>query len=100
MFWQSWFNIDPNNVLRSLVFDIWPNLAASAIIGVLAYFLILKKILVCEKQWCFRIGHHRVAGTHYRTCNKHATPEYHTELQHRHYAKYPRQHEFLSGKEK
>lgn len=103
MFWQNWFNLNTTHGLtvffQNLIIDTWFNILASVICGVALYFTVLKKMFVCKEKWCFRIGHHKVDGTHYKTCNKHATPEIHKKWQHKHSAKYPEQHEFLKSKQ-
>ena len=95
MFWQSWFNIDPHHVLKSFVVGTFMNVVAGFVYAMVLYFAVFKKMLICQEKWCFRLGHHKVDGTHYKTCNKHATPAIHKKWQHKHYAKYPKQHEFL-----
>jgi len=72
----------------------------SVIIGILAYFIILKKMLICEGKYCFRIGHHVVEGTHYKTCPKHTTAHDHKMLIAKHMKKYPEAHKFLKSKQK
>ena len=61
----------------------------------LTYLLIIKKMLICKKNWCFRYGHHKVPGTHYKTCPKHTNDEVHKDLQARHAAKHPETHAYL-----
>jgi len=90
MLWQYFQQHYQDNVIAGFI--------NSIVVVILAYFLILKKMLVCQEKWCFRIGHHKVDGTHYKTCNKHATYAIHTKWQHKHFAKYPEQHKFLTGK--
>jgi hypothetical protein len=86
--WLSYFHAHyQDNVVAGFI--------NSIVIGIAAYFIILKKMLVCQEKWCFRIGHHKVEGTHYKTCPKHSTAEIHKKWQHKHNAKYPEQHEFL-----
>lgn len=46
---------------------------------------------------CWRLAHHRVQGTHYKTCHKHATKQEHLTLHNKHATEYPDQHEFLNG---
>lgn len=69
---------------------------ASSILWILAYFIVLKKILICQETLCLRIGHHKVDGTHYKTCPKHTCPETHVKLKHKHYAKHPQAHKYLN----
>jgi hypothetical protein len=44
---------------------------------------------------CFRLSHHDVAGTHFRTCHKHFTAKDHARLQKIHEEKYPEMHIFM-----
>jgi hypothetical protein len=94
MFWQSWFNVDPHHVLRSLVYDIWPNIAASAILGTAIFWRLYKKDKCAS---CWRPGVHRVEGTHYRTCHKHSNSVDHKKLREQHRRKYPVEHKLLNG---
>jgi hypothetical protein len=50
----------------------------------------------CNQPKCWRIGRHKVAGTTYHTCSKHATIEYHTALQQKHAKERPEQHKLLN----
>jgi hypothetical protein len=45
---------------------------------------------------CWRIGHHPVAGTPYKTCHKHATMDIHDRLHKEHKLKHPEQHKLLN----
>ena len=92
-FWITWFNIDPNHVLRSLVYDIWPNIAASAILGT-AIFWKIYRVHKCKS--CWRIGRIPVKGTHYKTCLVHTTAEDHAELLAHHKHDHPKLNAFLN----
>ncbi len=48
---------------------------------------------------CWRIGHHPVEGTPYKTCHKHATIDSHKKLHEEHEHKYPEQHKLLNPSE-
>lgn len=50
----------------------------------------------CSQASCWRIGLHKVDGTTYRTCAKHATIELHSALQSKHAKKRPEQHKLLN----
>jgi hypothetical protein len=50
----------------------------------------------CAVKGCWRIAHHSVAGTHYKTCHKHATVAIHNQLIKEHKRKYPAQHELFN----
>ena len=52
----------------------------------------------CET--CWRPSKHDVAGTHFKTCHKHFTPEDHARLQALHKKKFPIQHAFHIKKKK
>ncbi|MGH7156849.1 MAG: hypothetical protein ACREGG_01940 [Candidatus Saccharimonadales bacterium] len=73
------------------------NLTSITVLGVVVG---LYKRFNCNQPRCWRIGHHKVDGTTYRTCSKHTTLEYHTALQKQHAVKHPKQHEFLAHKHK
>jgi hypothetical protein len=45
---------------------------------------------------CWRLAHHPVPGTIYKTCHKHATVEEHARLTAKHKIKFPKQHELLN----
>lgn len=44
---------------------------------------------------CWRIAHHRVHGTHYKTCHKHMTSREHDKIRMEHEKAFPDQHRFL-----
>jgi hypothetical protein len=92
-FWQSWFNINPHAILQSLVYDIWPNIAASAILGLAIFWRLYKKDK-CSN--CWRPGIHKVEGTHYFTCHRHTNKLDHKELFKLHASKYPAEHDLLN----
>jgi hypothetical protein len=52
----------------------------------------------CTERWCFRLGHHPVEGTTFKTCRPHAKAEIHDRLFAEHAAKHPEQHELLNRK--
>jgi hypothetical protein len=63
----------------------------------LTYFAVIGvayRHLKCKS--CWRIAHHRVEGTHYKTCHKHATPEEHQRLYDLHAQKFPEQHKLFA----
>jgi hypothetical protein len=45
---------------------------------------------------CWRIGHHPVIGTPYKTCHKHATLKQHQHLHLSHSLNYPEQHKLFN----
>lgn len=47
---------------------------------------------------CWRVAHHPVKGTHYKTCHKHTNKFDHDRLQAKHKKKHPKEHAFLKGK--
>jgi hypothetical protein len=49
---------------------------------------------------CWRLSHHDVAGTHFRTCHKHFTESDHARLQKIHAEKFPEIHNFMSKAKK
>ena len=91
MIWQYFSQHYQDNVIAGFI--------NSIVIGVLAYFIILKKMLVCKEDWCFRFGHHKVEGTHYKTCPKHTNAEVHNRLQKAHRDKHPKADKFLQSKQ-
>jgi len=56
----------------------------------------LYKKFNCNQPKCWRIGHHKVEGTTYRTCSKHTTLEVHSALQKKHAKERPEQHKLLN----
>lgn len=69
------------------------NLTVFGILGTLVAALRSRN---CTEKGCWRLGHHPVEGTKYRTCHKHATIEVHDRLQSEHAIKHPLQHELLN----
>jgi hypothetical protein len=100
MFWQQWFNLNTTHgvgaFFQGLVADTWFNILASIICGVAVYFVVLKKMIMCKETWCFRLGHHPVHGTHYKTCPKHTNAKIHRKWQAHHKAHHPEAHKFLN----
>jgi hypothetical protein len=86
-FWQYFQLHYQDNVIAGFI--------NSIILGVAAWFLIVKKMLICKETWCFRPGHHKVEGTHYKTCPKHTTKEIHDKWKIQHKKDYPEAHKFL-----
>jgi hypothetical protein len=68
------------------------NLTSITTLGAIAA---MYKKFNCEQRHCWRIGHHKVEGTTYRTCGKHTTAAVHETLQQKHAHKRPDQHAFL-----
>ena len=100
---QSWTGIDPTTFYsfwHSIVLGVFFNTVAGFVYAAVLYFAVFKKMLVCREKWCFRLGHHKVEGTHYRTCPKHTNQEVHTRLQHQHFARHTEAHKFLNKGEK
>ena len=65
--------------------------------GCLTYFAgfaVVYRRMKCKS--CWRLAHHKVEGTHYRTCHIHATQSKHDALRARHKAKHPDTHAFLN----
>lgn len=54
----------------------------------------------CHVKGCFRIGHHPVEGTNYKTCHKHLTKEDHDKLSIHHAKHHPEQHKMLNKPKK
>ena len=103
MFWQQWFNLNTSSYhafWQSLIIGLWFNVAAGFIYAIILYLAVFKKMYVCEGKWCFRIGHHRVKGTHYKTCPKHTTDKDHKILIAKHKRKHPEAHKFLNQDKK
>lgn len=46
---------------------------------------------------CWRIAHHSVRGTHYKTCHRHATTDIHRKIHSYHKHRYPEQHALFNG---
>jgi len=49
---------------------------------------------------CFRLGHHQVQHTHYKTCHRHATIDVHKALKDRHKEKHQDMHALFTSKQK
>ena len=69
------------------------------IVQVPVYVLVLvsiyRKKWECTEKGCWRIGHHQVGNTHYKTCLKHTNDEVHDRLMVDHKRKHPNAHAFL-----
>jgi hypothetical protein len=71
----------------------------------LAEFAILGSLIAvyrnhnCHVKGCWRIGRHKVDGTPYLTCHKHATPDIHKHIHKQHERDYPEQHKLLNASE-
>lgn len=66
----------------------------------IAEFAIIGSVVALYRRhkcsMCWRLAHHQVPGTIYKTCHKHATVEDHARLTEKHKLKYPKQHELLN----
>lgn len=93
-FWHWLLTVTGINNLSGNWYGFWSGFGAD--LGELA---IVGSIIGLYRQHkchlCWRIGHHPVVGTHYKTCHKHATTTDHKALQAHHADKYPQQHKFL-----
>jgi len=69
------------------------NLTSITVFGALVGFY---KKFNCNQRGCWRVGHHKVEGTTYRTCGRHVTAAIHQALFERHARKRPEQHRFLN----
>jgi hypothetical protein len=47
-------------------------------------------------QSCWRVAHHQVEGTHFKTCHKYATVDAHARLVEPYRRKFPEQHKFFT----
>lgn len=52
----------------------------------------------CSEKRCWRVAHHQVDGTHYKTCHLHASKTHHWRLQKRHKHEHPDMHELLGNR--
>lgn len=68
-------------------------------IAILGSLLGLYRHHNCTVKGCWRIGHHAVDGTPYKTCHKHTTTDTHKKLHKEHQHKYPEQHKLLNADE-
>ena len=64
------------------------NLEASAL-WVLPTWLVVWRKRTCRVPWCFRLGHHPVAGTTYKVCHHHHRREHHERLLRLHRLRHP-----------
>ncbi len=66
----------------------------------IAEFAILGSIITLYRRHrcasCWRLAHHPVPGTIYKTCHKHATEDDHNKLFEKHKRKFPKQHNLLN----
>jgi hypothetical protein len=92
------------NLLR-IVYDytlgpdqpIWINNGSNlTVFAVFGTGLEMARRLNCTQKGCWRLSLHKVVGTKYRTCHKHATVEIHDKLIAEHAAKHPEQHALLN----
>lgn len=82
------------NAPGSYWYNFWSGIAGDLVyVGVM---ITVYKKLNCTQSRCWRIGHHPVHGTHYKTCHKHATESYHAKIAQDHLEEFPQQHKFLS----
>lgn len=95
LFWHFYFAPSEQPWWQGAVYG---NVVAAPICAFLTYILVLRKYIECSEKRCYRIGIHKVKGTHFRTCHKHATKEIHTRLSKEHAEKFPEQHALLKGK--
>ena len=76
--------------------NVWGNQLQWTIVWLPTLLVIYRKKWECTDKGCWRIGHHPVKGTHYKTCNKHTDARTHKLLQLNHRRKHPKVHEFLN----
>lgn len=76
---------------------VWINdLSNLTVFGLLVSIFGLYKHHNCTEKGCWRIGHHTVEGTTYKTCHKHTTENVHMKLFLHHSEKRPEQHALLN----
>lgn len=92
MFIWHWFLIvtGSNNVSGSW-YGFWSGFAGD--LTIFAAIIIWYKRNKCKS--CWRLAYHKVRGTHYKTCHKHATIAHHAKIRSGHAEQYPEQHKFL-----
>ena len=78
----------------------WSNQTQWTIVWLPTLVIMYRKKWECTDKGCWRLGHHPVKGTHYKTCNRHATTKVHAKLQTDHWLAYPEAHRFLNRKTK
>ena len=59
-----------------------------------AIFGVVYRRLKCKQ--CWRLAHHPVKNTHYKTCHVHTTAAHHEALQAKHAERHPETHDFLN----
>lgn len=69
------------------------------LVGVVPGAIAWVKLRNCREKRCWRIGFHKVDGTKYKTCHRHATIEVHDRLHSEHAVKHPEQHKLLNRRE-
>lgn len=65
--------------------------------GLAAAIIIWWRHQICQQHGCPRLAFHRVRGTTYKTCTRHAVPAVHAALIRQHAAERPEQHALLNG---
>jgi hypothetical protein len=65
--------------------------------SLIAAVLLFFRHLICKQHGCYRVAWHRVEGTTYKTCTKHATGAVHHRLWIKHAAELPDQHDLLNN---
>ena len=74
--------------------NVYGNLVASVVLSAGIIWTFYKMKLKCTN--CWRPSHHKVEGTHYRTCHIHSNKPDHKELSKLHASKYPAEHDLLN----
>jgi hypothetical protein len=100
---QSWLAIHTGTYIPPGQYSDWYNFWSGfgsdiAEFGLLATLVGIYRHHNCAVPRCPRFGHHEVKGTHYKTCHKHATLQWHKRLQQDHSEQFPDQHKFLKGR--
>lgn len=76
---------------------LWINNGSNlTVVGVIPAALTWIKLRNCRQKGCWRIGFHKVDGTKYKTCHRHATIEVHDQLHADHAQKHPELHKLLN----
>jgi hypothetical protein len=73
----------------------WSNQFQWTVVWLPTLVVLYRKKWECGEKGCWRLGHHPVKNTHYKTCHKHTNAKTHNKLGLNYRRKYPEAHAFL-----
>ncbi len=93
MIWHWLLTVTGINNTSGTWYGFWSGFASD--LTEFGVILVIYKRFKCKN--CWRLAHHKVEGTHYKTCHKHLTKSDHDNLRMKHEYDYPEQHKILEG---